>query len=182
MGEKRGFTLIELMIVIAIIAVIAAIAIPSLLRNRIASNETAAKAACRTIGAAQTTWKRNDYDLNRIFDYTANYSQLYYAMGLAGEPIGMIDKALADARLLGAPPRNGYNGLDVVMDAVTGVYNMSFEYGICMAPSKYNRSGVNTFVMNVQGVVYQADLGPAGVGTQIYPNINLAGSPWLPSH
>ena len=49
---NKGFSLIELLIVVAIILLIAAIAVPSLLRARIAANETSAAAAIRTITSA----------------------------------------------------------------------------------------------------------------------------------
>ncbi len=50
--RKDGFTLVEIMIVIAIIATLAAIAIPSFLASRINANETSAIVSCRTIASA----------------------------------------------------------------------------------------------------------------------------------
>lgn len=56
MKRDRGFSLLELLIVVAIILIIATIAIPSLLRSRQAANESAAVATIRTINTAQVTY------------------------------------------------------------------------------------------------------------------------------
>jgi prepilin-type N-terminal cleavage/methylation domain-containing protein len=53
MKDAKGFSLVELLIVVAIIAIIAAIAVPSLLTSRQASNEAAAIQGCRTLGSAE---------------------------------------------------------------------------------------------------------------------------------
>src|SRR5580658_5811311 len=56
MRRAKGFSLLELLIVVAIILVIAAVAIPSFLRSRISANEAAAAAAVRTVNSAQITY------------------------------------------------------------------------------------------------------------------------------
>jgi prepilin-type N-terminal cleavage/methylation domain-containing protein len=98
---KRGFTLIELMIVVAIIAVIAAIAIPSLLRARQAANETNAASACKGMASHQAVFRRTDADGNGVQDYwTADVAAFYAMLDGDGNLLKYIDVGLAKADFL----------------------------------------------------------------------------------
>jgi len=114
----RGFTLIELMIVVAIIAIIAAIAIPNLLRSRMAANESSAIAACKTYAEAQDIYLRTDYDQDGVKEFCQHLkgtpSSIFglFSDGTSGPngQLQLIDAAFANAE--GAPgaatPRAGY--------------------------------------------------------------------------
>jgi prepilin-type N-terminal cleavage/methylation domain-containing protein len=79
MKSNRGFSLLELLIVVAIILIIATIAIPSLLRSRQAAQESSAVAQLRTINTAQVT-------------YLSSYGGSY------GTVAGLVAAGLLDSR------------------------------------------------------------------------------------
>jgi type IV pilus assembly protein PilA len=82
---KKGFTLVEIMVVIAIIALLAAIALPNLLRARINANETAAQAALKSIGTALEMYlnTNNVYppDTTSLIGITPPYLRIDYFDG-----------------------------------------------------------------------------------------------------
>ena len=99
MRNVRGFTLIELMIVIAIIAIIAAIAIPGLLQSQRASNERSASATLKTLSSAEVDFYSNDRDGNGVKDFwTRDVSGFYTLCPLSStDPLKLIELSVAAA-------------------------------------------------------------------------------------
>src|SRR3954470_19647882 len=94
---NKGFTLIELMIVIAIIAIIAAIAIPGLLSSQRASNERNASTSLKTLTSAEADFRANDRDWNHVNDFwTADVKGLYTmsSAAVSGSSNSTLDPAI----------------------------------------------------------------------------------------
>src|ERR1700676_5699127 len=101
-GKQKGFSLIELLIVVAIILIIAAIAIPNLLRSKMAANEASAVASLRTYNTSIVA-----YSTTYGTDPDTNFLQL-------GPPAAGVAPSLAAADLVdgllgkAAPNKSGY--------------------------------------------------------------------------
>jgi type IV pilus assembly protein PilA len=150
--EQRGFSLIELLIVVAIILIIAAIAIPNLLRARISANESSAATAIRTISTAQMTFNST---------YPANgFSSTVAALGppsalgcpATGPVVAnacLIDWALAQA----STPPTAKSGYYFAMgNPAGGPPNSGYTAGA--AAGGFNQSGVRGFCSNEDGVIH----------------------------
>lgn len=127
MRRSDGFTLIELMIVIAIIAVIAALAIPELIEARKGSNEAAAIGALRTISTAQSLFKEGDHDGNGVPDYATSLPPL---VGLGGVSAN-----------LGSGRDNGY-----AYHLATSADRL--HWTVVAVPAAVNRSGDDVFTID----------------------------------
>jgi prepilin-type N-terminal cleavage/methylation domain-containing protein len=107
MTGRRGFTLIELMIVIAIIAIIAAIAIPGLLQSQRSSNERNASASLKTLCTAEIDFRSNDRDGNQVNDFWTRDVSGLFAVYPAGAPatstIRLIELTVAAADAVNLP-------------------------------------------------------------------------------
>ena len=147
--NQKGFSLIELLIVVAIILIIAAIAIPNLLRSRMAANEASAVGSLRTINTASVT-----YSTTYGIGYPANLTNLSPASSATSTSADLIDSVLAGGT------KSGYTFTYTGATAVSGSVN---SYTLTAVPVTRGTTGQRTFFTDQSGVIRFDATGTADV-------------------
>jgi len=134
MRKERGFTLIELMIVLAIISIIAAIGIPSMLQARKQGNEASAIAALKQIATAETIFRERDSENDGNLDF-----------GMLSE---LKTTTLMDF-VVGSGTKQGYS-----IQATYSFLSSEYLWFACANPLVAQLSGDRYFTTNPAGAMF----------------------------
>lgn len=134
--KQRGFSLIELLIVVAIILLIAAIAIPNLLTSRMRAQESSAVQSLRTLNTSQVAY-------SNLYGNQYGYAPNLLALG-PGNPCDPTHACMIDEQLGCTPEpcvKNGYN-FYMATDSTTAPFT---DFAFTATPQAWQRTGAKNF-------------------------------------
>jgi prepilin-type N-terminal cleavage/methylation domain-containing protein len=150
--KQKGFSLIELLIVVAIILIIAAIAIPNLLRSRMAANEASAVGSVRTINTSEITYSST---------WGLGYAAALTNLGGTTPCTASSNTACLLDPVLGAGAKSGYT-FAAVGNTVVAAADQGFE--VNATPTSAGTTGTRAFCSDQSGVIRYNTTGTA-IGT-----------------
>jgi prepilin-type N-terminal cleavage/methylation domain-containing protein len=157
-NKQKGFSLIELLIVVAIILIIAAIAIPNLLRSKMAANEASAVASCRTINTAEVVYS-STYNTSGVFSPSLLSLGDGGTAGSCNSVPTSSNACLIDPALqVATSATSGKSGYFFTYAQATGTYTL------LASPMSPNSTGVRYFFTD-QTVVIRANAGSAATNS-----------------